>query len=71
MSKIRKYSIGPICLVAASMALPLTTIAGEIGDIQWHGYLTSALMVSSDGNYSGDVSDTGGAKDTQHFHTSR
>jgi len=65
MSRIRKYSIGPICLVAASMALPLTTIAGEIGDIQWHGYLTSAFMVSSDGNYSGDVSDAGGAKDTR------
>jgi len=65
MSRFGKYNIGPICLVAASMALPLTTVAGEIGDIQWHGYLTSAFMISSDGNYSGDVSDAGGAKDTR------
>ncbi|NOX92696.1 MAG: hypothetical protein GXP18_09695 [Gammaproteobacteria bacterium] len=65
MSRIGKYSIGPVCLVAASMVLPLTTVAGEIGDIQWHGYLTSAVMTSSDGNYSGDVSDAGGAKDTR------
>jgi len=65
MSRIGKYNIGPICLVAASMALPLTTMAGEIGDIQWHGYLTSAIMIGSDGNYSGDVSDAGGAKDTR------
>jgi len=65
MSRIGKHRIAPVCLAAAGMIFPLTSTAGEIGDVQWHGYLTSALMVSSDGNYSGDVSDAGGAKDTR------
>jgi len=66
MSRIGKCSIGSACLAAAvSMALPLSATAGEIGDIQWHGYLTSALMVGTDGNYSGDVNDAGGTKDTR------
>jgi len=65
MCRTGKYSIRPVCLVVASMALPLTTIAGEIGDIQWHGYLTSAIMISSDGNYSGGISDVGGVEDTR------
>ncbi|NOX77247.1 MAG: hypothetical protein GXP17_11690 [Gammaproteobacteria bacterium] len=66
MSRTRKYSIGPICVVAASLSLPLTTaMAGEIGDVQWHGYLTSAMLISSDGTYSGDVTDAGSGNDTR------
>jgi len=67
MSRIRKFNLGirPMCLAAVSMVLPLTALSGEIGDIQWHGYLTSALMITSDGEYSGDVTDAGGTKDTR------
>ncbi|HEC20138.1 MAG TPA: hypothetical protein ENI97_12435 [Gammaproteobacteria bacterium] len=66
MSRMKKSNIGSVCCLAvASMTLPVSLMAGEIGDIQWHGYLTSSLMTSSDGNYTGDVSNDGGAKDTR------
>jgi hypothetical protein len=66
MRRIGKHSMGWACLAAVGMALPLTiATAGEIGEIQWHGYLTSAVMTSSAGNYAGDVSSEGSTKDTR------
>ncbi|MBL1275239.1 MAG: hypothetical protein COB30_004060 [Ectothiorhodospiraceae bacterium] len=65
MSRNGHKNIGSICLITASLALPFTVTAGEIGDIQWHGFLTSSAMVSTDGTYTGDVTNQGGAKDTR------
>ncbi len=65
MKKIGRFRIGSICMLTTIMALPLSTMAREVGDIQWHGYLTSALLANSDGSYSGEVSNAGSTNDTR------
>ncbi len=61
--------LGQFCIATLCMAAPFTATAGEIGEIQWHGFLTGAYMATSgageDVHYAGDVSDNGTTKDTR------
>ncbi|MCF6211377.1 MAG: hypothetical protein L3J88_06535 [Gammaproteobacteria bacterium] len=60
---------GQLCVATLCVAAPFTATAGEIGEIQWHGFLTSAYLATSGAgegvHYSGDVSDEGTTKDTR------
>ena len=74
MNKLRR-----LCMASACMAIPFASVAGEIGEIQWHGFVTGAYLGGSgigttepDGNgmvdnvhYVGDVTDSGTTKDTR------
>ena len=64
MNKLKKIIAGVV-----GVAMPLTAIGGEIGEIEWHGFLTSAVAITSgagDGvEYSGGTSDDAGVKDSR------
>ncbi len=64
MNKLGRFCIATLCVAA-----PFTASGGEIGEIQWHGFLTGAYMATSgageDVHYSGDISDKGTTKDTR------
>ena len=64
MNKLGRFCIATLCVAA-----PFTASGGEIGEIQWHGFLTGAYMATSgsgeDIHYAGDVSDNGTTKDTR------
>ncbi len=61
--------LGRFCIATLCVATPFTASGGDIGEIQWHGFLTGAYMATSgageDVHYSGDISDKGTTKDTR------
>jgi hypothetical protein len=60
--------LGRLYVAMIGSTLPLMVSSDEIGEIQWHGYLTSAVMVTTDGgdaHYSGDINDDGSVQDTR------
>ncbi len=61
--------LGRFCIASVCAAMPFASMGGEIGEIQWHGFMTGAYMGTSGSgegrHYSGDVSDSGTTKDTR------
>ena len=56
-------------LLATCLIVPDAVIGAEIGEIQWHGFLTSAMLITHgaghDVYYAGGVSDDGSFEDTR------
>lgn len=58
------------CVISSLLFLVTPNLSAEdFGEIEWHGFLTSAMIVTDgageDVHYSGDISDNGGFKDTR------
>ncbi|HEB92392.1 MAG TPA: hypothetical protein ENI94_02800 [Gammaproteobacteria bacterium] len=61
--------LGRFCIATLWVVAPFSASGGEIGEIQWHGFLTGAYLATSgsgeDIHYTGDISDNGTTKDTR------